>query len=267
MISLSLRTEILPDSENSALIRGAGNAEITLGDPLSDIEQRLAQIELIDRYPNDGKRELSVFESDPWGVAAEQFRLMQRRLSNLRPSGGAALLTSPGVGDGKSLNAHNLAWALAEAGNSTLLLELDMRRPSQSRYIAGRPPLGLVDVLTGAATAFSAVRRLSDVPLFYLGLDKPAPKPVRLLRSQSLLDLMAWARQNFSWVVIDGPPVLAVSDVEEIVPKVDLVLLVVRERGTSRAMLKRAVDHLGERLNFLIYNDVVISEEYGYGYR
>jgi len=192
---------------------------------------------------------------------------MQHRLSNVRPSGGSVLITSPGAADGKSLNAFNLAWALAEAGNSTLLLELDMRRPSQSRHIPTLPPHSLVDVLTGETTALSAVRRLSDVPLFYLGLNKPASKPVKLLRSQALQDLQCWARQTFSWVIMDGPPVLAVSDIEEIMPGADLVLLVVRERGTSRTMLERTVEHLGERLNFVIYNNVSISGHYGYGYR
>jgi Mrp family chromosome partitioning ATPase len=211
-------------------------------------------------------REISVFEADPNGIAAEQFRLMQHRLSNVRPSGGSVLITSPGAADGKSLNAFNLAWALAEAGNSTLLLELDMRRPSQSRHIPTPPPYSLVDVLTGETTALSATRRLSDVPLFYLGLNKPASKPVKLLRSQALQDLRCWARQTFSWVIIDGPPVLAVSDIEEILPGADLVLLVVRERGTPRTMLERTVEHLGDRLNFVIYNNVSISGHYGYGY-
>jgi len=221
----------------------------------------------IKRIDSNGKaREISVFEADPNGIAAEQFRLMQHRLSNVRPSGGSVLVTSPGAADGKSLNAFNLAWALAEAGNNTLLLELDMRRPSQSRHIPTPPSSGLVDVLTGATTALSAVRRLSDVPLFYLGLNKPASKPVKLLRSQALRDLQTWARHTFSWVIIDGPPVLAVSDIEEILPGADLVLLVVRERGTPRTMLERTVEHLGERLNFVIYNNVSISGHYGYGY-
>ncbi|WP_263408484.1 tyrosine-protein kinase family protein [Terriglobus tenax] len=268
MISLSLKAETNQRSSGiHPLIPKTDLVSASIDDPLFGSAFGLEGIPRLDRPAGDKKQEVSIFESDPYGVAAEQFRLMQRRLCNLRPNGGAVLMTSPGAGDGKSLNAHNLAWALAEAGNSTLLLELDMRRPSQSRYIPSRPPSSLVDVLTGEATAFSAVRRLGDVPMFYLGLDKPAPRPVKLLRSQALLDLMCWARQTFSWVVIDGPPVLAVSDVEELVPQVDLVLMVVRERGTPRAMLERAVDHLGERLNFLIYNDVSISSEYGYGYR
>ena len=266
MISLSLRPEPDLRSHSSRLQKAdPGHASTRHKEALLNAAAGLDEIKRIDA--SGRAREISVFEADPNGVAAEQFRLMQHRLSNVRPSGGSVLITSPGAADGKSLNAFNLAWALAEAGNSTLLLELDMRRPSQSRHIPTLPPHSLVDVLTGETTALSAVRRLSDVPLFYLGLNKPASKPVKLLRSQALQDLQCWARQTFSWVIMDGPPVLAVSDIEEIMPGADLVLLVVRERGTPRRMLERTVEHLGERLNFVIYNSVSISGHYGYGYR
>jgi len=209
------------------------------------------------------QQEHSVFHLDPYGAAAEQFRLMQRRLCNLRPAGGVVLFTSPGLGDGKSLNAHNLAWALAEAGHRTFLLDLDLRRPGLGRYLPSHPPKDVTDVLAGEVSSLSATRRLDDLPLFYLGLDKPASRPVRLLRSKKLNELLGWARQTFDWVIIDGPPVLAVADVEELLPKVDLTLMVVRERGTPRAMLERAADRLGDRLSFVIYNDTLLYDTYG----
>ncbi|QEE28614.1 CpsD/CapB family tyrosine-protein kinase [Terriglobus albidus] len=265
MISLSLQPASDPRSRNVRSLRTS--ADLASAPYDASILHAAPELDDIKRLESGGKaRDISVFEADPNGVAAEQFRLMQHRLSNVRSSGGSALITSPGPADGKSLNAYNLAWALAEAGHSTLLLELDLRRPSQSRYIPTPPPSSLVDVIKGEATARSAVRRLSDVPLFYLGLNKPAAKPVKLLRSQALQDVICWARQTFSWIIIDGPPVLAVADVEEILPNADLVLLVVRERGTPRMLVERAVEHLGERLNFVIYNNVSLSGRYGYGY-
>lgn len=207
-----------------------------------------------------------VFEAEPSGLAAEQFRLMQRRLVNVRPGGGSVLLTSPGSGDGKSLNAHNLAWALAEARHSTLLLELDLRRPTQAKYFGAQLTTGMTEVLTGASSPAAAVRRLEDIPLYFLGLLEPAANPTGLLRSAALQSLLGWAKRNFLWVVIDAPPILPVADVEELLPGADLVFLVVRERVTPRAMVERAADRLGKRLNYLILNDVAISTAYGYGY-
>lgn len=225
----------------------------------------LASIPLLRRTP--GKPiPACVFEADPSGMAAEEFRVMQRRLVSLCPKGGCALLTSPGAGDGKSLNTRNLAWALAEAGHSTLLLELDLRRPTQARYIRAQLPATIVDVLSGGVAPADAVRRVGRMPLFYIGLHKPADSPTELIRSAALNELLTWARRNFTWIIVDGPPVLAIADVEELLPKVDLVLMIARERSTPRAMLERAAQRLGKRLTFVIFNDVSLSNIYGYGY-
>ena len=217
-------------------------------------------------HPARPETAASVFECDPAGLAAEQFRLMQRRLANLRPDGGSVLLTSPGTGDGKSLNAHNLAWALAEANHNTLLLELDLRRPSQAKYLRANPDESIVSVLNGSATSASAVRHVGDAPLYFIGQGYPVQNPSALLRSDALRELMSWALRNFAWVVVDAPPVLPIADVEELLPIIDLVLLVVRERATPRGVVQRAAERLGNRLNYLIFNDVALSSTYGYGY-
>jgi Mrp family chromosome partitioning ATPase len=216
------------------------------------------------RKPLD--REDSVFESDPEGVAAVQFRLMQRRLTNVYEQGGLLLVTSPGMGDGKSLTAHNLAWALAEAGNETLLLELDLRRPSQTHRLGASPLISICDVLAGRATPKDALRKVDDLPLGFIGLERPAQDPVSLLRSSALPHLLSWAKNNFSWVVIDAPPILPVADVEELLPSVDVVALVIRERVTPNRLVQRAVERLGERLSFTILNDTRLSESDGYRY-
>lgn len=220
---------------------------------------------LLPREPA-GQASTSVFETDPTGLAAEQFRLMQRRLLNVRPTGGSVLLTSPGAGDGKSFNAHNLAWAFAEAAQPTLLLDLDFRRPSQAKCFRSSPPVSIAAVLTGKETPEAALFRIDGTSLFFIGLQKSAANPVGLLRSAQLQQLMTWARRNFTWVVMDAPPILPISDVEELLPSADIVLMVVRERVTERAMLERAAERLGKRLDYMIFNDVTFSAAYGYGY-
>lgn len=208
----------------------------------------------------------SVFEQDSYGLATEQFRLMRRRLVNKRPDGGSVLLTSPGAGDGKSLNAHNLAWSLAEAGHSTLLLEMDLRRPVQCRYFRVESAPATSTVLNGELPAEQAIRHVEPVPLYFLGQDRPVTNASVLIRSSAVAHLLDWARQRFKWVVIDAPPILPVADVEELIPAMDLVLLVVRERVTPRAMVSRAAERLGKRLDYVVFNDVVLSDAYGYGY-
>lgn len=213
------------------------------------------------------KRGCSVFETEPSSLAAEQFRLMQRRLANVRPMGGSVLLTSPGPGDGKSLNAHNLAWALAETGQNTLLLELDFRRPSQAKYFGCAPVTSLDTALTERLPPQAALSRIPETSLYFAGLRQACAHPVDLLRSEQLREFLSWAKRHFAWVIMDVPPVLPVADVEELLPSADLVLMVVRERGTPRAALARAGDRLGKRLSYILYNEVTFSPAYGYGYR
>jgi Mrp family chromosome partitioning ATPase len=236
--------------------------------PPSDTSQArflLEDVRQLDRDPpNPSSR--SLFETDPSGVAAEQFRLMRRRLVNVRPNGSSVLLTSPSTSDGKSLNAHNLAWALSEAGRNTLLLDLDLRRPTQAKYMRSRLAPSIEEVLLGEVPAQSAVRQIKGLPLFFLGLNDAARNPTELIRSEALQRLLLWARYNFTWVILDAPPVLPVADVEELLPQVDLVLMIVRERVTSCAMLKHAVERLGQRLHYMIFNDVAGTTGYEYGW-
>ena len=187
MLSLSLRCDPSTESQQRS-------PQIPKSSLLGGSVEHPAMESLLDAIPtlkpalNGRDHEESIFETDPYGVPVEQFRLMRRRLCNLRPEGGTVLITSPGPGDGKSLNANSIAWALAEAGHSTLLLELDLRRPSQHRFLQGRPLYGLVEVLSGEVAPGEAVTRIAKSPLFYLGLDKPAPKSVKLLRSRAIDD-------------------------------------------------------------------------------
>jgi Mrp family chromosome partitioning ATPase len=230
----------------------------------SDTNNWLNMVPKLERTQHRHRTNL-VFESDADSRAGEQFRLMQHRLTVARPTGGVVLITSPGTEDGKSLNCQNLAWALAEAGHKTLLLDLDLRRPALLAALCGVCPQNIEQVLKGEVTPEAAIRSLGDLPLYFIGLDKPVSKPVPLLRAPELSNLLKWARDNFQWIVLDAPPVLPVADVEQLLPSADLVLMVVRERVTRRAAAQRAAEMLGEHLSSLIFNDVTMSIAAGYG--
>ncbi|MBB5061891.1 CpsD/CapB family tyrosine-protein kinase [Granulicella mallensis] len=230
----------------------------------SDATNWLNMVPKLERPPQKHRTTLA-FESGADSRACEQFRLMQHRLVTARPTGGVVLITSPGAEDGKSLNCQNLAWALAEAGHKTLLLDLDLRRPSLLTSLGGVCPQSIEQVLKGEVTPEAAIRAVGDLPLYIIGLDKAVSKPVPLLRAPELSNLLKWAQKNFQWVLLDAPPVLPVADVEQLLPRADLVLMVVRERVTRRAAVQRSAEMLGEHLSSLIFNDVTMSIAAGYG--
>jgi capsular exopolysaccharide synthesis family protein len=171
--------------------------------------------------------------------------LLDEHLVSLQaPSTAAAepyrAVTSPGVGDGKSVTAINLAGALAQSPDARVLLaDMDLRRPAVARYLAlgeGRPSLAEALGTPGIALKDAVVQ----VPSFNLSvLRAPASvaAPYELLRSPRLEALLAEARQEYDYVVIDTPPFVPVPDCRVIAKSVDGFVVVVASNRTQRGLL------------------------------
>jgi Mrp family chromosome partitioning ATPase len=239
-------------------------------------EIEVSQVLPLEPVSSNGFRHLSavfreesrlVFHSDPRGMAAEQFRLLRRSLVQPFQKGGVLMVTSPGAGDGKTLTAMNLCASLADAGESTLLVELDLRRPSAQRVLGckvSRP--GVEDALRGSEKPEKAACYIEELG-FHAALVSEIPAdPSRLLGSNALRDFLAWGRTRFRWVVLDTAPVFPNADVAELLPAADAVLLVIRVQVTPRELLRRACDVLGKRLHGVILNEATISSTPYYRY-
>lgn len=208
-----------------------------------------------------------VFHSDPQGMAAEQFRLLRRSLVQTFPKGGVLMVTSPGSGDGKTLTAMNLCASLADAGESVLLTELDLRRPSAHKVLGCKIEApGVEAVLLGSAQPGKTACYIEELG-FHAALVSEVPSdPSRLLRGTTVRDFLGWARTRFRWVVFDTAPVFPNADVAELLPAVDAVLLVIRVLVTPRELLRRACDVLGKRLHGVVLNEATISSTPYYRY-
>lgn len=197
-----------------------------------------------------------VFAGDPGGLAAEQYRVIRRRLVEQYPEGASLLVTSPCSGDGKTVTATNLAWCLAEAGTPTLLAEMDLRNPSVDRLLGA--PLdgpGIESVLEEGAEAAAVLRQVNRMKFYLATARKPFENPVDLLNSPRLGNFLNWAKQKHKWVVLDSPPLLTLSDSIELSAITDATLLVVRARITPRILVERSIELLGPRLSQVIMND------------
>lgn len=137
-------------------------------------------------------------------------------------------ITSPKSGDGKSTIAVNLATSLAQSSQRVLLVEADFRSPSMRTLLpVFNPEVGLAAVLGGEVMLEEAIQT-TGVPGLSLLLSGRIPgNPAELLTGSELHEVLQQIRQQFDFVLIDSPPLLAVSDAWMIVPYVDSVLLVV----------------------------------------
>ena len=153
------------------------------------------------------------------------------------------LVTSTGPAEGKTLVAANLAIALAQTGQRVLLIDADLRRPSIHRAFNQRQDFGLSDVIKNGATASKVIRGSETPNLWLLTAGSEGVSPAELLSSPKLRDLLATLSAEFDWIVIDSPPVMAVTDASLIANVAGGVLFVV---AAEKTMGPSALNALGE---------------------
>ncbi len=154
------------------------------------------------------------------------------------------LVTSPLPGDGKSTAASNLAIVMAQAGQKTLILDADFRRPNQHRIFEQENVIGCTNVLNGSATLQQAIKPtgIKGVDLLPCG---PTPShPAEILNSQAFADLLQELSKRYDHVVVDSPPVMPVTDARILGAVCDATVFVVRAEKSTRKVSVFARDVL-----------------------
>jgi capsular exopolysaccharide synthesis family protein len=143
--------------------------------------------------------------------------------------------------EGKTTTSSNLAILLAQKGGKVLLVDADLRRPSMHRMFSIHSRVGLSTVLAGMATAQEAIAPCPSVPnLYLLPAGPPAPHPAELVGSASMRSLLQELRREYDYILLDSPPVLAVTDAVLLSLLADSVVLVARSSQTPKQSLRRA---------------------------
>ena len=210
----------------------------------------------------------------------EAFRSLRTSLVFTSGSDGKRMIavTSTQPLEGKTTTACNLAVALALGGSRVMLIDADMRRPGLHRTMGLQNEIGLSHVLTGQARVREAVQRTSEPNLYVMTAGRTPPNPSELLSSARMQNLVANLQAGpFDWVIIDTPPVLAVTDAVIIAPYVSGLVFVVGAEMTRRAHAERAIQTIqsgkpniiGAVLNRvdLNRNKYYYSRYYGYHYK
>jgi len=210
----------------------------------------------------------------------EAFRSLRTSLVFTNGTDGNRMIavTSSQPLEGKTTTACNLAVALALGGSRVMLIDADMRRPGLHRTMGLQNEVGLSHVLTGQARVREAVQRTSEPNLYVMTAGRTPPNPSELLSSARMQNLIANLQSGpFDWVIIDTPPVLAVTDAVIVAPYVAGLVFVVGSEMTRRAHAERAIETIqsgkpniiGAVLNRvdLNRNKYYYSRYYGYHYK
>jgi capsular exopolysaccharide synthesis family protein len=188
----------------------------------------------------------------PMSAEADAYRNLRASLVGIPgPEGRPAvtlLVTSAKAGEGKSTTALNLAATCARSGERTLLLEVDLRRPSlRPVFDEGEHDLGLVDVLRGEMPWQRTVIRTDEPNLDFLPSGDPSGVPVEVLGALEMKQLIAAVSGHYDRVILDGPAILGLADCRMLGRVVDAAVLVVRAGANdlrpvirARAMLEQS---------------------------
>jgi receptor protein-tyrosine kinase len=154
------------------------------------------------------------------------------------------VVTSSAPSEGKSTTAINLALSLAEAENSVVLVDGDLRRPTVSKYLDLVSAVGFSTVLSGAAPLSDVLQDTKFPRLTVLAAGATPPNPSELLGSHAAKRTLEELRSRFDFVIVDSPPLLAVTDAAVLATNADGALVMTRFGETKREQLAHAVRSL-----------------------
>jgi succinoglycan biosynthesis transport protein ExoP len=208
----------------------------------------LPTLAMVPVWNNPGTRDEAsmLIDNDAPHNFVEAFRSLRTSILFASADRGAKslLVSSTAPSEGKTFVSCNLAISLAMIGQRVLLIDADMRRPKiHSRFGAERGP-GLSDVLVGAVTLAAAIKPGGRPTLSLLPAGTLPPNPPELLGSEAFTELMAQAMREYDWVVLDSPPIRAVTDAAVIAHRANAVIFVAGAEMTDVRGARVALDRL-----------------------
>ena len=206
-----------------------------------------------------GKQNL-LAQSAPADMAVESLRSLRTSLhfARLEAKNNVLLISSSSPGVGKSFVAANLAAVMAQAGQRVLLIDADMRKGSLHKTIGGKAEHGLSELIVGQAELPEVLRNVEGISkLFFISRGKIPPNPSELLMHARFTALLDGLKPRFDLIIIDTPPILAVTDAAVIGHHVGTSLLVVQfglNQPREIALAKQRFEQNGVPIKGAIFN-------------
>lgn len=225
---------------------------------------------------NDNKSDIKIVtHTNPKAPSAEAFRTLRTSLhfASLDKQHKTILVTSAGMAEGKTTLLTNTAVVLAQSGKKVLIVDTDLRKPSQHKIFDLPNIQGITNVLAEEIDPLKVIQH-TEIPNLDLLTSGPIPpNPSELLASRRMDNFIAFIQDKYDMVFFDTPPVIAVTDATLLASKVDGVIMVIRAAVTKVTMVKDAKDRLlkananilGMVLNGIHYDGNINQYYYYYG--
>lgn len=209
---------------------------------------------------------------EPKSPVSEAYRTLRTNIefSSLDEKIKVIVITSSGPSEGKSTTAANLAVNMAKAGKRTILIDADLRKPIQHRNFKCSNHKGLSNLLIGEAKFEETIHITEVENLFLLTCGTKPPNPSELIGSAKMNRFVTGLRDSFDCIIIDTPPIIAVTDAQVLAKYADGYVLVISSGKTERQAAIKAKDLL-DKVNAKVLGVVLNrvdakSKKSGYGY-
>ena len=262
-----LRNSLRPGIKNAEEIEHSLGLHVFATIPLSAAQ---AQLDADARGKKPGTHLLAALK--PNEAAIESLRSLRTALqfAMLDATNNIVLISGPTPGIGKSFTSANFAAVLAAAGKRVVLVDADMRKGHIHQFFGLERGVGLSELIAGTQPLAKTIRTSVAPGLDFVSTGTLPPNPAELLMSPSAQDLLKTLSAQYDIVLIDTPPLLAVSDTAILAPQAGTTFLVVRADVSSLGEVQEATKRLqqsGVNIKGIIFNGLDISKRrYGYGY-
>lgn len=254
--------KLLPDGSEASLETN-GKTNVIGKNGYSDIQgTRKSQSVFSGRSsatPNFPKHYNLITKWRPESVVAEQFRVAATRLDLLgdKPMGNVVLISSAMQGEGKTSTAANLAYTLArDLDEPTLVIDCDYKRPNLHNVMSVQQIPGVADYLAGEVPLESCFQRIQDLPLWGMAVGNLEANSVSLSKLQHLSLLIESVKTQYRFIILDGPPILPLADINVLSGLAGIVLMVVRSGVTPKDVVQKATDMVqGSHITRMVLTD------------
>lgn len=197
---------------------------------------------------------------DPKSVISEQYRTIRTNIqySLIDEELKTLMVTSAGLGEGKSTTISNLAVVMAQQGNHVILVDADLRKPTVHHTFRSTNTRGLTNVLTRQSDIDEVIAKTEIERLSILPSGPIPPNPSELLSSKMMGRTVQYLSEQFDIVLFDCPPILAVTDAQILANYCQGVILVVKSRATEIEAAQKAkeqLQHVNAKLLGVVLND------------
>lgn len=249
---------------------------IILRELLNNTVRNSDELEKLSYFPNIGTIRHSkvthpaLAAENPRSSFTEMFRVVRTRIEFIvqRKENILILVTSTESADGKTYFASNMASVYALTQRKTLLMDMDIRKPSVMKEFNTSAKYGITDYLIGECSLEEAITKINGIDFDIMACGTIPPNPGELIHSEKLKELFEILRQRYEFIIMDTSPVGLVADAYSLMAIADINLFIVRQNKTSKTFVKRILAQLkADKISkiYSVLNDAEVTKDYYYG--